>query len=330
MEWEKGLFMNKLFPLLILAAIILGTFLTLAYFTSAYAQQHDSPASAQKLDANHPISLTLPAYATEYFYFSLPNVEDNIPTITLSDSSGIHIQLYDSREVSQKYSISSSHKITFCDSLSSGERYFLKLSNQSSQDIKIKVTLNYTAKSKESVNTQKVVKPQKSVKPKKTVKPKTSTRTRQTEKPKKSIKKKNSTKPKTTIKSKRQKNSGNAAKITNTTAIHTPKPQKKTSLKPTTSLALTPQKSADPITTNPNSKSNFLLSTHFLRIKAGTSLAIAEALNLSEKSSSLSYQCIFSNRLSIQNGILYAKSSGIAVIEITEDNFKSSCTICIQ
>lgn len=289
--------MNKFFPFPILAAIILGTFLTLAYFTSAYAQQHDSPASAQKLDANHSISLTLPAYATEYFYFSLSNVGDNTPMITLSDSSRIHIQLYDSREVSLKYSISSSHIITFCDSLSSGERYFLKLDNQSSQDKKVKITLGYTAKPEETANAKK------STKPKKTVKPKTSTRVRQT------------AKPVATPKDIPRLQKGTAS-------IHTPKP--------TTSLALTPQKSAKPTTANPNSKSDSLLSTHFLRIKAGSSLAIAEALNLSEKASSLSYRSIFSDRISIQNGILYARSPGIAVIEIAGNNFKSSCTICIQ
>ena len=318
LEWEKGLPMNKFFPLPILAAL-LGAFLILAHFTSAYAQQHDSPASAQQLNADHPISLMLSAYATEYFYFFLPNTEDSIPTITLSDSSGIHIQLYDSRESSLKYAISSSHIITFRDSLSAGERYFLKLSNQSSQNKKLKITLRYTVEPKETAKPKKSARPKISTKPKKSVKPKAST------KPKEALKPKTSTKPK--ISGKATKTTIHTPKLIATpTSAPTPAPQKSANPK----NFLTPTKPTNPTTTSPNSKSNFLLSTHFLRIKAGTSLAIAEALNLSEESSSLSYQSVFSDRISIQNGILYARSPGIAMIKIVGDNFKSSCTICIQ
>lgn len=337
--------MNKFFPLpILILAAILAAFLTLAYYTFAYAQQHDSPASARKLDADYPISLELPAYASEYFYFSMPNVGNCIPAITLSDSSELRIQLYDSREVSLKYAISSSHVITFHDSLSAGERYFLKISNGSCQDKKLKLTLYYTKKAKEDTDTKKSVKAKNTGKTAKTTNIQKSTRVKKSTKSKKTAKSKtsatikNSTKAKSSIKivntpkPAKPKNSENLKPTTTPSQTDLSNPQKRSTAVHTPKAIATPKakKTANLNTTNPNSKSDFLLFTHFLRIKAGTSLAIAEALNLSEESSSLSYRCIFSDRISIQNGILYSGSPGIAVIEITGDDFKSSCTICIQ
>lgn len=333
--------MNKFFPLpipvhrnlsfLILAAL-LGASLTLVYFTSAYARQYDSPASARKLDAAHPISFMLPAYATEYFYFSLPNTEGSIPTIVMSNSSKIHIQLFDSRERALKYAISSSHVITFRDSLSKGEHYFLKLSNRSSQDKKLKIVLRYTEKAKEAAGAKKTTKAKNSVKTKPSTKPKISTKAKTSAKVKPVSNSKSTTNSQTSTKPITSANAKNSTKNSDDTTIYTPKPTMIVTPTPKAIITPTqiPKKSTNQAITDPNSKSNFLLSTHFLRIKAGTSLAIAEALNLSEESSSLSYQCIFSDKISIQNGILYSRSPGIAVIEIAGDNFKSSCTICIQ
>ncbi len=299
--------MNKLFTSLCFLCFIvtLSFFPALIHFIPVYAQQHDSLASAAHLDTTHPASVVIPAYASEYLYFFIPANQKNIPQITLSKLSHINIQIFDSRGTQLRYTKASSQSITFHETMAAKERYFLKLSNQSSQTKKLTISLTYPEKAK---------KDEKKAKPKKSPNNKINSKT---------------VKPNKTAKNKKNGKTANSKKSLDTK--NTTKKNKITKSGKSTKPVKSPgTKKTDKTAANPNSKSNFSLSTHFLRIKSGHSLSLPEHLQLSGDLSKLSFQAVSPDKVSIQNGILYAREPGISVIIITAEHFKSSCTICIQ
>ncbi len=328
--------------------LIFSIFLYAFSMIPVSAHQHDSFASAQLLSTNRSVSAVIPAYASEYFYFHPSQGHNSAVSkcqIKLSDITSLTVSLYDDQGSAKKLSSSLSGGSTYmtCTEISpKSSRYFLVLHNNTKQEIKITIdihpltnqetdhaskptpqgTRGSTAKQK-SPNRSTPKTGQKKKTQKATVPKGKKTSSKPTSSPHSSAGNHPVATPKSTAYSKSTgKSKSQLSTISpNPTVIH----KEKSSNVPTPdSLPYNP-------TPSPLSRSSFDLSTHFFRMSKGYSIAISEALNINQLANQdIIYQNLTSERITLQNGIVYAKSPGLAVIKIQSRSHTSSCTLLIQ
>lgn len=182
--------MKHFFPFLTII-LILCLLLHTSPIRSVSAQQHNSFASAKELSLDHSVSVSLPANATEYYYFTSLQLTDHTNQkyqIAISEANSLSISIYDDQGSSvhlKQTSTSASHWTGYIDNISDNTRFFLVLQNQTEQDLSISLSVQLlcssTAAPKSSGNTQKSV----TAKPDKKTKTTSNRKKATTQKPKK-------------------------------------------------------------------------------------------------------------------------------------------------
>lgn len=309
MVWEKGLSMKHFFPFFI-ATLIFCILLDILPTVPVFAHQYDSFASAGLLSMEDPVSITIPACASEYYYFE-PSHETNDTLLTYQVEvlygTQLELSLYDSQGTLIKL-ISGTNgnniSLDYTEISLSQSRYFLQLHNMTKQDLRIQIYIHCS-----NVITATDA-PQDT--------PKTATKRKKASDAKSTHKPSNTDKPINTNtpapKSKYGTNQSDSG-------INQKSPD--TSAKPT----ITPQKN----TSDPDTKSIIAISSHFLRMSTGHSMSLPDALKIKDISwQKLQYENITPEKISLQNGIIYTKNSGLAVILIHYGTYTTSCTLYIQ
>lgn len=77
-------------------------------------------------------------------------------------------------------------------------------------------------------------------------------------------------------------------------------------------------------------RSNSILSSHFVRMSAGYSVSAFELLPIHLPENEITLKTLTPDLLSLQNNIIYAKKSGLAVLCILYNGHTTTCTIYIQ
>ena len=355
LEWEKGVSMKHFFPFLIIL-LFLCVLLHNSSILSVSAQQHTSFASAESLLLDHSVSISLPANATVYYYFSsLQQTTDHTGQkyqITLSEADSLLISAYDDqgRAVNIKQTNTDiSHWTAYINAISNNTRFFLVLHNQAKQCVSTNLMVKpftATATPKPNSSTRKAA----TIKPEKRSKPTSGSQKTTMKKPEKSPRHTPVSKTKQTKPTK-----GTSRQNFNTKHAATQKPRdtsrQNANIKTSTPIPeKTPRHASSPkkesIANNQNmplptseyysnypmnhSRSNLILSTHFFRMSAGYSVSAFELLPIHSSESKITLETMTPENLSLQNNIITAKTPGLAVIKIYSDNNITSCTIYIQ
>lgn len=140
LEWKKGVSMKHFFPFLVIT-LMLCALLHSSSILSVSAQQNNSFASAKSLSLDRSVSISLPANASEYYYFTSLQSTDHIGQkyqITLSEADLLSVSAYDDQgsPVNLKQtSITKSYCTGYIDHISNNTRFFLVLYNQTEQNI---------------------------------------------------------------------------------------------------------------------------------------------------------------------------------------------------
>ncbi|MDE6567613.1 MAG: hypothetical protein K2K70_07765 [Lachnospiraceae bacterium] len=315
--------MKHFFPFLTVL-LILCVLLHNSFISSVSAQQHNSFASAKSLSLDHSVSISLPANATEYYYFyslQLTDYTDQKYQITLSDASSISVSAYDDQGSAvnlKQADTSASHWTGYIDNISNNTRFFLLLHNQAEQDVSIRLSVKRFRSAKATPKSNKSAKKAATAKPDKKSKPSSSTKKSTTQKPKNSpASKVNHTQiPQNTS----RQNFG-------TKLATTQKPRNISGQLPDTKATTSKPQSNYPMN---HSRSNSILSTHFFRMSVGYSISAFELLPINSSDSQIILESLTPEKLSLQNNIIYTKATGLAVIKIYSGNDITSCTIYIQ
>lgn len=340
--------MKHFFPFLstlILISILVHSFPMI----SASAQQHDTFASAQLLSANHSVSVCILAYASEYFYFRPYQGYNSTVSryqITLSDISSLTISLYDDQGITKKLSSFRSDGtayVTCTDISPQTGRYFLVLRNQTKQNIQISVCIQpitaQTPAGSSSPVCQRAIKPTAKPKARDQSKPKARSQKSppktQAPKSKKTSSPKHTSCPYRSAKDKSASDAGTTTHLENSPhpnfILRTNSPIPATAHQKNADHTPYPDSSPYHYFANPSSRSSLNLSRHFFRISTGYSMAIPEILNIDPLiRQTVVYENMTPEHIALQNGIVYAKSSGLAVIKLKFQTHTSSCTLYIQ
>lgn len=358
LEWKKGVSMKHFFPFLTII-LILCVLLHNSFISSVSAQQHNSFASAKPLSLDHSVSISLPANATEYYYFSSLQLTDHTDQkyqITLSEASSISVSAYDDQGSAvnlKQADTSASHWTGYIDSISNNTRFFLLLHNQAEQDVYIRLSVKLFRSAKATPKSNKSAKKAATAKPDKKAKPSSSTKKSTTQKPKNSpASKVNHTQiPQSTSRQNFGTKLATTQKPRNTSRqysdekIVTPKPQNTShhnsgsnneegtpNKQNTPKIQNTPLPTSNDYSNYPmnHSRSNSILSTHFFRMSVGYSISAFELLPINSSDSQIILESLTPEKLSLQNNIIYTKATGLAVIKIYSGNDITSCTIYIQ
>lgn len=355
LEWKKGVSMKHFFPFLIIV-LILCMLLHNNSILSVSAQQHNSFASAKSLSLDHPVSISLPANATEYYYFSsLQQTTDHTELkyqITLSEADSLLISAYDDQGEAvnlKQTNTDISHWTGYINNISNNTRFFLVLHNQTEQYISTNLmvkSFTATVTPKPDNKTKKTA----TVKPDKKSKPTSGSQKATMKKPEKAprhtpvSKEKHTQPPKSTARQNfntkhaaTQKPRGKSGQNSNT-KTSTPIPQKISRHTSKSKKESIPNNQNTPLPTSEyysnypmnHSRSNLILSTHFFRMSAGYSISAFELLPINSSESEITLETMTPENLSLQNNIIYAKTPGLAVIKIYFGNDITSCTIYIQ
>lgn len=320
--------MKHFFPLLTIAFILCvlsGIFPVI----SVYAQQQHSFASAQDLPVNQTISMTIPANASEYYYFHSLQSTGQTYQIKLSKAKALLVSLYNDQGtyLNPDRSISNASAWTgFYKIGSANGRFFLVLHNQSTQDIVTQISI-------------------KTDRPTPTASPKSVDRKhRKTPSPKPTGRKhKKTVSPRPADHNYKKTPSPSPSPKNRQTPIPQ-QPGRKGSPAPSppsdTSSAVKqqhPERNTATPKTTPNKqhmqtpgRSDFILSTHFFRMNTGYSISLPALIQAKDSDNTIRYENVTPDLVSLQNNILYTKNSGIAVIRILTGTSTTSCTIYIQ
>lgn len=358
--------MKHFFPFLIIPfilCILLHTF----SIVPVSAQQHNSFASARYLSLDRSISIVLPANDSAYYYFLSLHPTDSVKQryqLTISEADTLSVSVYDDQGSAislKKTSIGTFH--WYSGNIPEHTRFFLELHNQTKQDITLtfsvkvfdthtatvtpKPSSNAIAKSAQK-NSQATPSKSKAIqRSRSSSKQKSNSKSKATRKPKNSFKhapnSKSASSQKPRDSSNRTSNSESASKQKTRDSSNRASNSKSASKQKIQDIAR-PTSSSDNQNTNPQtsdhysnnqknqtiSRSKPILSKHFFRMSAGYSISVFELLAIDSTESGLKIETLTPETISLQNNIIYAKTTGLAVIQIHYNNYNTSCTIYIQ
>lgn len=275
---------------------------------SAYAAG-DSLTSSISLSFNSTKKFQLEAYEHFYAYYTMPSSYSrtkNTLSVTVSNLSNFSISVMNS----DGSSISTTRKKNILyfknNAFTAENRYFIKIHNQrnirSSGSINIRYTTDTTASPKTSHKDATNI---------------ASSHKRHQQKSTKSSSSRNASRQKTTKSSSsrnasRQKATNNSSSRKGKTAATN---KSSTSSKKNVSSGTT----LSPVTP----------AIHYIRLKKGTSIALAERIYTTVPNHPISFTPS-SSSLHITDGIVYATSAGLFYIIIQDGSYSSSCTVKVD
>lgn len=358
--------MKHFFPFLIIPfilCILLHTF----SIVPVSAQQHNSFASARYLSLDRSISIVLPANDSAYYYFLSLHPTDSVKQryqLTISEADSLSVSVYDDQGSAislKKTSIGTFH--WYSGNIPEHTRFFLELHNQTKQDITLILSVksldthtatvtpksgnNVTVKSGQKTSQATPSKSETAQKSRNSSKQKSNSKSKATRKPRNSSKyasnSKSTSSPEPWDSSKYSSNSKSTSNQKPWDSSRHATDSKSTSKQKIQDIAR-PTSSSDNQNTNPQtsdhysnnqknqtiSRSNPILSKHFFRMSAGYSISVFELLAIDSTESRLKIETLTPETISLQNNIIYAKTTGLAVIQIHYNNYNTSCTIYIQ
>lgn len=303
METGERSFMKRFSPrniikifLYIISISIIGSF-------SVQAKDHFSDATP----LSKSLHLCLEPYEEVIYYFSFSSRKI---LFTSTNSPHISYKIYDSNgnAVTSFHGSKLSKEIT----VSPQERYFIKMTNESTYDSKFQFSYRFISDKQKNTSNNNTSNKQKN------------NYTNKKKSSKKNSKKRNNNK-KNSKKNKKNNITYNH-KYKQKQYIHDipmPKKSLSTQLRETKKSAIKPTNRP---TTKPVPISSIKQITHFLRIPAGTSLSLTE--KLFPDFSDVEYQYSTQEQsVSLQNGILYSPKPGIYIVEINYQSYHSTCTV---
>lgn len=303
---------------------------------SAYAAG-DSLTSSISLSFNSTKKFQLEAYEHFYAYYTMPSSYSrtkNTLSVTVSNLSNFSISVMNS----DGSSISTTRKKNILyfknNAFTAENRYFIKIHNQrnirSSGSINIRYTTDTTASPKTSHKDATNI---------------ASSHKRHQQKSTKSSSSRNASRQKST----KSSSSRNASrqKATNNSSSRNASRQKSTNnsssrnaSRQKTAKSSSSRKGKTPATNNvstspkKNISSDTTLSPvtpaiHYIRLKKGTSIALAERIYTTVPNHPISFTPS-SSSLHITDGIVYATSAGLFYIIIQDGSYSSSCTVKVD
>lgn len=358
--------MKHFFPFLIIPfilCILLHTF----SIVPVSAQQHNSFASARYLSLDRSISIVLPANDSAYYYFLSLHPTDSVKQryqLTISEADSLSVSVYDDQGSAislKKTSIGTFH--WYSGNIPEHTRFFLELHNQTKQDITLILSVksldthtatvtpksgnNVTVKSGQKTSQATPSKSETAQKSRNSSKQKSNSKSKATRKPRNSSKyasnSRSTSSPEPWDSSKYSSNSKSTSNQKPWDSSRHATDSKSTSKQKIQDIAR-PTSSSDNQNTNPQtsdhysnnqknqtiSRSKPILSKHFFRMSAGYSISVFELLAIDSTESGLKIETLTPETISLQNNIIYAKTTGLAVIQIHYNNYNTSCTIYIQ
>ena len=303
---------------------------------SAYAAG-DSLTSSISLSFNSTKKFQLEAYEHFYAYYTMPSSYSrtkNTLSVTVSNLSNFSISVMNS----DGSSISTTRKKNILyfknNAFTAENRYFIKIHNQrnirSSGSINIRYTTDTTASPKTSHKDATNI---------------ASSHKRHQQKSTKSSSSRNASRQKTTKSSSsrnasRQKTANNSSsrnasrqKTTNNSSSRNASRQKATnnssSRKGKTAATNKSSTSSKKNVSSGTTLSPVTPAIHYIRLKKGTSIALAERIYTTVPNHPISFTPS-SSSLHITDGIVYATSAGLFYIIIQDGSYSSSCTVKVD
>lgn len=303
---------------------------------SAYAAG-DSLTSSISLSFNSTKKFQLEPYEHFYAYYTVPSSYSrtkNTLSVTVSNLSNFSISVMNS----DGSSISTTRKKNILyfknNAFIAGNRYFIKIHNQrnirSSGSINIRYTTDTTASPKTSHKDATNI---------------ASSHKRHQQKSTKSSSSRNASRQKSTKSSSsrnasRQKTANNSSSRNASRQKSTNNSSSRNASRQKTAKSSSSRKGKTPATNNvstspkKNISSDTTLSPvtpaiHYIRLKKGTSIALAERIYTTVPNHPISFTPS-SSSLHITDGIVYATSAGLFYIIIQDGSYSSSCTVKVD
>ena len=303
---------------------------------SAYAAG-DSLTSSISLSFNSTKKFQLEAYEHFYAYYTMPSSYSrtkNTLSVTVSNLSNFSISVMNS----DGSSISTTRKKNILyfknNAFTAENRYFIKIHNQrnirSAGSINIRYTTDTTASPKTSHKDATNI---------------ASSHKRHQQKSTKSSSSRNASRQKSTNNSysrnaSRQKTANNSSsrnasrqKATNNSSSQNASRQKATksssSRKGKTAATNNASTSSKKYVSSGTTLSPVTPAIHYIRLKKGTSIALAERIYTTVPNHPISFTPS-SSSLHITDGIVYATSAGLFYIIIQDGSYSSSCTVKVD
>ena len=275
---------------------------------SAYAAG-DSLTSSTSLSFNSTKKFQLEAYEHFYAYYTVPSSYSrtkNTLSVTVSNLSNFSISVMNS----DGSSISTTRKKNILyfknNAFTAENRYFIKIHNQrnirSSGSINIRYTTDTTASPKTSHKDATNI---------------ASSHKRHQQKSTKSSSSRNASRQKTANNS----SSRNASRQKNT--------KSSSSRKGKTAATNNASTSSKKYVSSGTTLSPVTPAIHYIRLKKGTSIALAERIYTTVPNHPISFTPS-SSSLHITDGIVYATSAGLFYIIIQDGSYSSSCTVKVD
>ena len=303
---------------------------------SAYAAG-DSLTSSISLSFNSTKKFQLEAYEHFYAYYTVPSSYSrtkNTLSVTVSNLSNFSISVMNS----DGSSISTTRKKNILyfknNAFIAENRYFIKIHNQrnirSSGSINIRYTTDTTASPKTSHKDATNI---------------ASSHKRHQQKSTKSSSSRNASRQKSTKSSSsrnasRQKTANNSSSRNASRQKSTNNSSSRNASRQKTAKSSSSRKGKTPATNNVSTspKKNISADTtlspvtpaiHYIRLKKGTSIALAERIYTTVPNHPISFTPS-SSSLHITDGIVYATSAGLFYIIIQDGSYSSSCTVKVD
>ena len=303
---------------------------------SAYAAG-DSLTSSISLSFNSTKKFQLEAYEHFYAYYTMPSSYSrtkNTLSVTVSNLSNFSISVMNS----DGSSISTTRKKNILyfknNAFTAENRYFIKIHNQrnirSSGSINIRYTTDTTASPKTSHKDATNIASSHKQHQQKSTKS-SSSRNASRQKTTKSSSSRNASRQKTANNS----SSRNASrqKTTNNSSSRNASRQKATnnssSRKGKTAATNKSSTSPKKYVSSGTTLSPVTPAIHYIRLKKGTSIALAERIYTTVPNHPISFTPS-SSSLHITDGIVYATSAGLFYIIIQDGSYSSSCTVKVD
>ena len=289
---------------------------------SAYAAG-DSLTSSISLSFNSTKKFQLEAYEHFYAYYTMPSSYSrtkNTLSVTVSNLSNFSISVMNS----DGSSISTTRKKNILyfknNAFTAENRYFIKIHNQrnirSSGSINIRYTTDTTASPKTSHKDATNI---------------ASSHKRHQQKSTKSSSSRNASRQKTT-KSSSSRNASRQKTANNSSSRNASR--QKTTNNSSSRKGKTAATNKSSTSSKKNVSSGTTLSPvtpaiHYIRLKKGTSIALAERIYTTVPNHPISFTPS-SSSLHITDGIVYATSAGLFYIIIQDGSYSSSCTVKVD
>ena len=303
---------------------------------SAYAAG-DSLTSSISLSFNSTKKFQLEAYEHFYAYYTMPSSYSrtkNTLSVTVSNLSNFSISVMNS----DGSSISTTRKKNILyfknNAFTAENRYFIKIHNQrnirSSGSINIRYTTDTTASPKTSHKDATNIASSHKQHQQKSTKS-SSSRNASRQKTTKSSSSRNASRQKTANNS----SSRNASrqKTTNNSSSRNASRQKATNNSPSrkgkTAATNKSSTSSKKYVSSGTTLSPVTPAIHYIRLKKGTSIALAERIYTTVPNHPISFTPS-SSSLHITDGIVYATSAGLFYIIIQDGSYSSSCTVKVD